>query len=52
MIFKPVSALADKTEKSIFLELAGVYIRLVEVFCQKNGLEPVPSEAFLVSCVI
>lgn len=47
MIFKPVSALADKTEKSIFLELAGVYIRLVEVFCQKNGLEPVPSEAGL-----
>lgn len=39
MIFKPVSRLEDKGDKSIFLELAGVYIRLVEVFCEKHRLE-------------
>ena len=44
MIFQQVSKLKDKTEKSIFIELVTVYIRLVEVFCEKNHLEQIPGE--------
>lgn len=38
MIFKPVKALRSKTEKAFFMEQIQVYRRLVEVFCEKNGL--------------
>lgn len=38
MIFKAVTELADKTDKSFFEEQILVYIRLVEVYCEKNGL--------------
>lgn len=35
MIFKNVSTLDSKLEKNEFIELVNVYIRLVEVFCEK-----------------
>ena len=38
MIFKPVKALQNKTEKAFFIEQVQVYRRLVEVFCERNGL--------------
>lgn len=38
MIFKPISSLKEKQDKSFFLELVSIYIRLVEVFCQKNDI--------------
>ena len=40
MMFQPVSSLKEKTEKKEFLELAGVYTRLVQVFCEKQGITP------------
>lgn len=39
MIFKPADRLQTKTERAFFLEQIRVYRRLVEVFCEKNGLE-------------
>jgi len=38
MIFKNVNELSNKTEKSFFVEQVQVYIRLVEVYCEKNGV--------------
>jgi len=37
MIFKSVCKLDNKTERNFFIEQVKVYIRLVEVFCEKNG---------------
>lgn len=37
MIFKSFDKLDGKTEKSFFAEQINVYIRLVQVFCEKNG---------------
>ncbi len=39
MIFKNVNELSNKTEKSFFIEQIQVYIRLVEVYCEKNNIE-------------
>lgn len=39
MIFKSVGSLDGKTEKSFFLEQVQVYRRLVEVFCERHGME-------------
>ena len=39
MIFKNVNELSDKTEKSFFVEQLQVYIRIVEVYCEKNGIK-------------
>lgn len=39
MIFKAVSKLENKTEKAFCLEQMQVYRRLVEVFCEKKGVE-------------
>ena len=36
MIFKPVTKIANKTEKDFCVELTQVYRRLVEVYCEKN----------------
>ena len=38
MIFKPVGCLKDKSDEAFFRELAKVYTRLVEVFCQKQEI--------------
>ena len=38
MIFKPVYEWKDKTEKAFFIEQISVYIRLVEVYCEKNRI--------------
>lgn len=38
MIFKSVLDWDDKTEKSFFIEQISVYIRLVQVFCEKENL--------------
>lgn len=38
MIFKSVNEWNDKSEKAFFVEQISVYIRLVEVFCEKNGI--------------
>lgn len=38
MIFKNVSTLSNKTEKAFFVEQVKVYIRLIEVFCEKNNI--------------
>lgn len=38
MIFKPVSKLNNKTDKNFFIEQIQIYIRLAEVFCEKNGI--------------
>lgn len=37
MIFKSFDKLSGKTEKSFFAEQINVYIRLVQVFCEKKG---------------
>lgn len=37
MIFKSFDKLDGKAEKSFFAEQINVYIRLVQVFCEKNG---------------
>ncbi len=37
MIFKSFDKLGDKTEKTFFMEQINVYVRLVQVFCEKNG---------------
>ena len=39
MIFKSFDTLKDKKEKNFFKEQILVYIRLVEVFCEKHGVE-------------
>ena len=39
MIFKSFDTLKDKKEKNFFKEQISVYIRLVEVFCEKHGVE-------------
>ena len=39
MIFKPVDMLRSKTEKAFFVEQVQVYRRLIEVLCEKEGLE-------------
>lgn len=39
MIFKSVSKINDKTEKTFFLEKVKIFIRLVEVFCEKNNIQ-------------
>ena len=39
MIFTPISQLTDKTAQNFFVEQIIVYIRLVEVFCEKNGID-------------
>lgn len=36
MIFKSVSQLVDIHDKKVFIELINVYIRLVEVYCERN----------------
>lgn len=38
MIFTPISKIKDKTQLAFFKEQVRVYIRLVEVFCEKNNL--------------
>lgn len=38
MIFKNVNELNNKTETAFFVEQLQVYIRLVEVYCEKNNL--------------
>lgn len=38
MIFKAVSQINGKTEKSFFLEQVNVYTRLVQCFCEKNNI--------------
>ena len=38
MIFKNVSTLSNKIEKAFFVEQVKVYIRLIEVFCEKNNI--------------
>ena len=38
MIFKSVSDWENKTEKSFFIEQISVYIRLVQVFCEKENI--------------
>ena len=42
MIFKPVTKSKNKTEKDFCVELTQVYRRLVEVYCQKNGIPFLP----------
>ncbi len=37
MIFTSVSKLLSKTEKNFYIEQIDVYIRLVEVYCEKNN---------------
>lgn len=39
MIFKAVSQVDGKTEKSFFLEQVNVYTRLVQCFCEKNKID-------------
>lgn len=39
MIFKPIDFLEDKKEKNFFKEKIKIYIRLVEVFCEKNSVD-------------
>ena len=39
MIFKSAAKITDKAEKSFFIEQISVYIRLVQVFCEKKQLE-------------
>ncbi len=39
MIFKNVNELSDKTETAFFVEQVQVYIRLVDVFCEKYALK-------------
>ena len=39
MIFKAVSQIDGKTEKSFFLEQVNVYTRLVQCFCEKNNFQ-------------
>ena len=39
MIFKAVNKLTTKSEKNFFIEQVQVYRRLVEVFCEKNGMK-------------
>lgn len=39
MIFKAVSNLGDKNERTFFKEKILIFIRLVEVFCEKNKLK-------------
>ena len=39
MIFKAVNKLTTKSEKNLFIEQVQVYRRLVEVFCEKNGMK-------------
>lgn len=38
MFFKNVTALSDKTEKRFFKEQIEVFIRLIEVYCEKNNI--------------
>ena len=42
MIFKPVTKIKNKTEKDFCVELTQVYRRLVEVYCQENGIPVLP----------
>lgn len=39
MIFKSISKVNDKTKKNFFLEKVKIFIRLVEVFCEKNNIQ-------------
>lgn len=39
MIFKKVTELGDKSEKSFFTELINIYIRLVQVYCEKYKID-------------
>ena len=39
MIFKTVTELDNKTDKSFFIELISVYIRLVQVYCEKYNID-------------
>lgn len=39
MIFKAVSQINGKTEKSFFVEQVNVYTRLVQCFCEKNDIK-------------
>ena len=39
MIFKSINRLESKAEKSFCMEQIQVYIRLVEVYCEKNNLQ-------------
>ena len=43
MIFKAVSQIDGKTEKSFFLEQVNVYTRLVQCFCEKYDIRFVDS---------
>ena len=38
MIFRPATEVDNPTEKNVFIEQTKVYVRLVEVFCEMNGL--------------
>ena len=38
MIFIPIEKISTKTEKEFFIEKVELYIRLVEVFCEKNDI--------------
>ncbi len=48
MIFTPITKIENKLQEKEFLELINVYIRLVEVYCEKNKL--VLSDAPLTDC--
>ena len=39
MIFASVAQLKDRTAQSFFVEQVNVYIRLIEVYCEKNDIE-------------
>lgn len=44
MIFRNISLINDKTEKNFFVEQIGLFIRLVEVYCEKTSIELVKGE--------
>lgn len=53
MIFKPITQLKEKAEKNEFMELIKVYIRLVEVYCEKRKIimpKAVDTEGFIDEC--
>lgn len=39
MIFTPITQLKNKIARNFFIEQINVYIRLVEVYCEKQGIE-------------
>ena len=39
MIFKSIETLSTKAEKNFFLEQIDIYIRLIEVFCERENIK-------------